>query len=275
MIEAASTLLPVAPFLPEIVSRLGAKGGLVLQAEPGAGKTSLVPLALAYGARIAGGAEARGLPGKVIVLEPRRVAAVQAAARAEELLLDFPPGDARREIGYRVRGDSRPGSRLEFVTSGVFLRMIQGDPGLTGVSCVVFDEFHERSLDGDLSLALALEARLLAPSLKLLLMSATIEAERAAAFIGAESLGIPGRSYPVETSYRAIDSGRGFAAAVASAASGLADSVEGDLLVFLPGLAEIGAVGRELSALGRDSTPLHASLPLEEQRRVIDPRRAS
>jgi len=306
MIEAASTLLPVAPFLPEIVWRLDAKGGLVLRAEPGAGKTSLVPLALAYGAAIAGaaapsGGEAKGFPGKVIVLEPRRVAAIQAAARAAELasggqggsailgascgsailgascgsaILGASCGSAKGDIGYRVRGDSRPGRRVEFVTSGVFVRMIQGDPGLAGVSCVVFDEFHERSIDSDLALALALEARVLAPELRILLMSATIEAARAAAFIGAESLDVPGRSYPVETAYRAIDSGRGFASATAAAAAGLADSVRGDLLVFLPGLAEIGAVGRELSALGRDSTPLHASLPLEEQRRIIRPREA-
>ena len=159
MIEAASALLPVAPFLPEIVSRLAAKGGLVLRAEPGAGKTSLVPLALA-----------KGFPGKVIVLEPRRVAAIQAAARAEELLFGSSCERAKQEIGYRVRGDSKSGERVEFVTSGVFVRMIQSDPGLSGVSCVVFDEFHERSLDSDLALALALEARVLAPELRILLM---------------------------------------------------------------------------------------------------------
>lgn len=269
MIDFASTGLPIVPFLPEIVAEVSTGGGLVLRAEPGAGKTSLVPLALAYGAEE--GTRGRRLPGKVLVLEPRRVAAVQAASRAAELLPGASAGSAKREVGYRVRGDSRPGSRVEFLTPGVFLRMIQADPALAGVSCVVFDEFHERSLENDLALALLLEARVLAPGIKLLLMSATLDAGRAASFVDAPSLEVPGRVYPVETSYEAVDQGRGFAAEVAQASARLADSVRGDLLVFLPGLAEIGAVSRELAALGRASTPLHASLPLEEQRRVIRP----
>lgn len=285
MIDFASTGLPVAPFLPEIAEKVSSAGGLVLRAEPGAGKTSLVPLALAYGASgaAASGAAASVAPagtaalhGKVLVLEPRRVAAVQAASRAVELLeASAGPGRPERprrsEVGYRVRGDSRPGSRIEFLTPGVFLRMIQSDPALAGVSCVVFDEFHERSLEADLALALLLEARVLAPGLRLLLMSATLDAGRAASFVGLPSLEVPGRAYPVETSYRPVDQGRAFAAEVAAAAASLSDSIRGDLLVFLPGLAEIGAVGRELAALGRASTPLHASLPLEEQRRVIRP----
>jgi ATP-dependent helicase HrpB len=261
-----ATDLPVAAHLAEVREGLAGRGALVLKAEPGAGKTSLVPLALASD-------EGIRRKGKVLVLEPRRVAAAQAAARAAELL-----GSAvGAEAGYRVRGDSHPGSAVEFVTEGVFIRMIQEDPGLEGVGALVFDEFHERSLNADLALALALETReALRPDLGLLLMSATLETGRLAAFVGGEVLEVPGRSFPVETRYRPIPEGGRFEEAFAAELCRLQAEVDGDLLAFLPGVKEIERTARDLGAILPDRAPvrvlpLHGSLSLEAQRRVIRP----
>jgi len=258
----------MASRLADLAKLLARRGTVVLKAEPGAGKTSLAPFAAAAAM------ERTGRGGKVIVLEPRRVAAVQAAWRAAELA----GGKPGRDIGYRVRGEARAGSRIEFVTEGVFLRMIQSDPGLEGVSAVIFDEFHERSLNADLSLAFALEARkALRPDLGLVLMSATLEPGRLAAFTGGEVLEVEGRSFPVETRYRSIADGPRFEEELAAAATSLLEEVQGDLLVFLPGMREIERMSRALEArlgTGRDSPrvlPLHGSLPLEAQRRVILP----
>jgi ATP-dependent helicase HrpB len=270
--ELVAMDLPLAPFLPELLRLLRGGRGLVLKAEPGAGKTSLAPLAVAL--ELGRG----GLPvGRVLVLEPRRIAALQSAWRAAELLGETPG----RRVGYRVRGDSRPGALLEFLTEGVFIRMIQEDPGLAGTACVVFDEFHERSIAADLSLALALEARgALRPDLPILLMSATLAAGELASHLGSASLEVPGRSYPVATRHLTLDAlgrslGRGgFEEGLASAALGLLDEIAGDILVFLPGRAEIGRLALALEArLGRgrevEVLPLHGSLPLEAQRRVV------
>ena len=260
--------LPMASRLTDLAALLGKRGTVVLKAEPGAGKTSLAPFAAAAAM------EAAGRGGKVIVLEPRRVAAVQAAWRAAELAGEKPG----HGIGYRVRGEARAGSGIEFVTEGVFLRMIQSDPGLEGVSAVIFDEFHERSLNADLSLAFALEARkALRPDLALVLMSATLDPGRLAAFIGGDILEVEGRSFPVETRYRSIADGPRFEEELAMAAAGLLEEIEGDLLVFLPGMREIERMSRALEArLGTGPAsprvlPLHGSLPIEAQRRVILP----
>lgn len=260
--------LPMASRLADLARLLARKGSVVLKAEPGAGKTSLAPFAAAASM------EKEGKAGKVIVLEPRRVAAVQAAWRAAELAGERPG----RGIGYRVRGESRAGGNIEFVTEGVFLRMIQSDPGLEGISAVIFDEFHERSLNADLSLAFALEARkALRPDLAIVLMSATLDPGRLAAFTDGEILEVEGRSFPVETRYRGIADGPRFEEELAAAAVGLLEEVEGDLLVFLPGMREIERMSRALeSRLGRGPgspqvLPLHGSLPLEAQRRVILP----
>lgn len=260
--------LPMAPRLGELAALVRGRGAAVLKAEPGAGKTSLAPFAVAEAMGSAGRAD------KVLVLEPRRVATAQAAWRAAELAGEVPG----RSVGYRVRGEARAGARIEFVTEGVFLRMIQSDPGLGGVSAVIFDEFHERSLNADLSLAFALEARkALRPDLALVLMSATLDPGRLAAFIGGGILEVEGRSFPVETRYRSIAEGPRFEEGIAAAAAGLLDEVEGDVLVFLPGMREIERTARTLEALlGRGSSrtrvlPLHGSLPLEAQRRVIVP----
>ncbi len=265
--------LPLAPRLAEVLGPLHDGKGLVLTAEPGAGKTSLVPLAVALEAG------AMGLPaGRVLVLEPRRIAAVQAAWRGAELLGEKPGG----KVGYRVRGDSRPGALVEFMTEGVFIRLVQEDPGLRGVCALVLDEFHERSLAADLGLALALEAReAFCPQLRIVLMSATIAAERLAAHIGAPVLEVAGRSFPIET--RHVGPGfprnltdRGFEEALAGEALRLFGQMDGDLLIFLPGGREIGKMAQALEARSKGPgspaiLPLHGSLPLEAQRRVVAP----
>lgn len=265
--------LPIGPFLPEIVAIIKNSGILLLSAEPGAGKTSLVPLALA---------EAFGAAGKVIVVEPRRVAAIAAAARLAEL-----SGWALGEdVGYRVKGESRAGksTRIEAVTAGVLIRMLQGDPFLEGVSILVFDEFHERSLDLDLSLALAREARgARAGELRLLVMSATLDSEGLAAKLEAPSLSVPGRVFPIETRYAdlpPVDPLRWVADAILETTAGGEASARGgsiapggDTLVFLPGMAEIlrveGQIAGRLAERGIETLRLHSSLPLAEQRRVI------
>jgi len=282
--EPPGSDLPVHPFLPEIVGRLQAAGILVLSAEPGAGKTSLVPLALA----------AAFDAGKVIVVEPRRVAAIAAATRLAELA-GWALGE---DVGYRVKGESRAGAstRIEAVTAGVLIRMLQGDPFLEGVATIVFDEFHERSLDLDLALALAREARSArAAELRLLVMSATLDTEGLAAKLEAPSLSVPGRVFPIETrcaTLPPVDPLRWVADAILEATAGgaVSPSLEtgrgremggrsvsiapgGDILVFLPGMAEIlkveGYVAGRLAERGIETLRLHSSLPLAEQRRVI------
>jgi ATP-dependent helicase HrpB len=271
--------LPIAPRLPEIAARLRDEGVLVLAAEPGAGKTSLVPPALADALR---DGEAR----KVLVMEPRRVAAVGAAARIAEVW-------GKRlgaEVGYRVRGDTNTSSRaaVEAVTPGVLVRMIQEDPGLEKVGCVILDEFHERSAQADLALALLSQARVLRPELGLLAMSATIDLAGTAAALGASVLEVPGRSFPIRTEYIGGLSGDRprIGASIASAAMELLENSEGDILVFLPGIAEINDAAAVFSELARGQTSkkggqtsascpetaiLHGSLPLDAQRSIIAP----
>ena len=185
--------LPIDPLLPQIVATLADRPSLVLQAPPGAGKTTRVPLALA---------EAPWMAGRtVVVLEPRRLAA-RLAARHMAASLGEPVGGT---VGYRVRLDSRvgPSTRVELVTDGLFLRRLQADPGLEEVGCLLFDEFHERGLDSDLALALALEAQALNPALRLLVMSATLDAAPVARLLGgAPVLTSEGRSFPVELRWR-------------------------------------------------------------------------
>jgi ATP-dependent helicase HrpB len=271
--------LPIAPRLPEIVRRLGDEGVLVLAAEPGAGKTSLVPPAIADALNET---EAR----KVLVMEPRRLAAVGAAARIAEVW-GKTLGD---EVGYRVRGDSStsPRARVEAITPGVLIRMIQDDPGLTEVGCVVLDEFHERSAQADLALALLAQSRILRPELDLLAMSATIDLAKTAKALGSSVLEVPGRSYPICTEYISPfpgdrPQGHEYSTSIAHAALDLLEKSEGDILIFLPGAAEIrDAVAAfmdipEGQTSGRryEAISLHGSLPLEAQRRVISPPRGA
>ena len=244
--------LPIDAQLPAIRQALAAHSRVLLVAEPGAGKTTRVPLALLNEAWCLG---ERGA-GRLLLLEPRRVAARLAAGFMAESL-----GQRVGEtVGYRMRGESRvgPNTRLEVVTQGVLTRMLQDDPLLEGVGGIVFDEFHERSLEADLGLALALDAQSVRDDLRLLVMSATLDVEALLGVLGEATplLESQGRSFPVETRYRPLSfrsnsnsSSRDDAASQQAIAvvEALALS-EGDALVFLPGVAEIRRLARELAS---------------------------
>src|ERR1700740_175920 len=190
-------MLPVHEVLPELKAALAANAAAVLVAPPGAGKTTVVPLELLGERGLAGG--------KIILLEPRRLAARAAAERMAK-----PRGEKPGEtVGFRVRMQSKVSARtrIEVVTEGVFTRMILADPELAGVGCVIFDEFHERSLDADLGLALARDAQgVLREDLRLLVMSATLDGAAVARLLGeAPVIESQGRAYPVETRYLGRD----------------------------------------------------------------------
>ncbi len=228
--------LPIEPLLPELVRRLADAPALLLQAPPGAGKTTRVPLALADAPWMAGR--------KVLVLEPRRLPARMAARHMAASLGET----VGQRVGYRVRLDSRvgPETQVELVTQGLFLRRLQGDPGLEGVGCVVFDEFHERGVDSDLALALTLEAQALNPDLRLLVMSATLDAAPVARLLGdAPVLTSEGRAYPVESCWAERAPARIEDSVAETALRALRDE-RGSLLVFLPGQREIRRVAERL-----------------------------
>ena len=254
---------------------LAESGVAVLVASPGAGKTTVVPLRLLD-------AGWRG-DGRLLVLEPRRVAA-RAAARRMAHLLGEPVG---RTAGYVTRDDRKTSAatRIEVVTDGILTRRLQRDPELAGVAAVLFDEFHERRVQSDLGLALTLDVRRsLRPDLRLLVMSATIDADRVAALVGddgpAPVIESAGRMHDVEIRWRPTDlalgrrRGRALAAPTAAAViEGLAAS-DGDVLCFLPGLAELRATADALGpAVGSevDVRILHGSLSPAEQDAAIAP----
>lgn len=255
------TALPIEPLLPEIRAVLGAAPNLVLEAPPGAGKTTRVPLALLD----ADWAKS----GKVILLEPRRLAARGAAARMAAMLGE----EVGETVGYRVRLDRKigPKTRIEAVTTGLFLRQLQGDPGLPGVAAILFDEFHERSIEGDMALAFALEAQAaLRGDLRLLVMSATLDGESVAERLpGARRLRSEGRSFPVETLHLGDDATTRLEDRMASAIRRALAEQDGDILAFLPGTAEIRRTQERLAADGCAILPLYGDLPLAEQDRAI------
>ncbi|HEX4182798.1 MAG TPA: DEAD/DEAH box helicase, partial [Caulobacteraceae bacterium] len=200
-------MLPIEEALPALEAALAGRPSAVLVAPPGAGKTTVTPLALVDQPWAAGG--------RLIVLEPRRLAARAAAARMAQTLAE-PVGET---VGFRVRMQSRVSARtrIEVVTEGVFTRMILADPGLDGVAGVLFDEFHERSLDADLGLALARDSQgVLREDLRLLVMSATLDGARVAALIDAPRVTSAGRSFPVELRYLERPIPERFAADVAA-----------------------------------------------------------
>lgn len=254
--------LPIAPLLPEIRASLETAPNLVLEAPPGAGKTTQVPLALLEAAW-------RG-EGKIILLEPRRLAARGAAHRLAQHL-----GEAVGEtVGYRVRLDRKvgPKTRIESVTTGLFLRQLQGDPGLAGVAAILFDEFHERSVDADLALAFALEAQAsLRPDLRLIVMSATLDGAAIEKLLpAARRLTSQGRAFPVATRHLGDDSNTWIEKRMAAAIREAFAETKGDILAFLPGLGEIRRTERELGSLpGAIILPLHGDLPMPEQDRAI------
>jgi len=259
--------LPIDEALPRLLAALAAGPYAVLVAPPGAGKTTRVPLALLDAAW-------RG-DGRIIMLEPRRLAARAAARRMAQSLDDEVGG----VVGYRVRLDAKVSrrTRIEVVTEGVFTRMILDDPELTGIAAVLFDEFHERSLDADLGLALALDAAALRDDLRVLVMSATIDGARVAALLdGAPVVVSEGRAFPVETYWRDRDALVKIEDQVTSVVLEALRAQPGSALVFLPGQAEIGRVAERLA--GRvtadvDIAPLYGQLTPEEQDRAVQPAR--
>lgn len=259
--------LPIDPHLPRIAACLGAGRNLVLQAEPGAGKTTRVPWALLE----AGLLEA----GDAWILEPRRLAARMAAARIAEERGETVGG----RVGYAVRFEQKVSrqTRLRFVTEGLLLRRLQADPHLKGTAVVVLDECHERHLHTDLALALLRRLqRTSRPDLRLVAMSATPDTVPLAAYLEAEVITCPGRDHPVSVEHLPRPDDRPLAVQVqAAVARLLAEPLKGHVLVFLPGAAEIRAAEALLAPLaearGLDLRPLHGSLSFEAQKAAVAP----
>ena len=259
--------LPIDGALAPLIAALKSRGMAVLQAPPGAGKTTRVPIALLQSCLASG---------KILMLEPRRLATRAAAERlAEEL------GEATGQtVGYRMRGEAKvsKSTRIEVVTEGILTRMIQSDPELAGIGAVIFDEFHERSLNADLGLALALEIRAaLRPDLLILAMSATLDAEPVGALMGdAPVITSGGRSFPVETLHldKPLPRDARLPEATASLIEQAVAETEGGILVFLPGEGEIQRT--EALLKGRlpedcEIRPLYGALPFTAQRAAIAP----
>ncbi len=259
--------LPIDDALPELLSALLQHGRAVLQAPPGAGKTTRVPLAVL---------QAGLAKGRIIMLEPRRLAARAAAERMAQTLGE-PVGQT---VGYRVRGDTRTSAktRIEVVTEGILTRMLQSDPELPGIGMVIFDEFHERSLNADLGLALSLEVcAALRDDLMVLVMSATLDAEPVAKLIGAPVVTSAGRAYPVETRWLdrpAPPQTRRPDLVADLVLRAVSETDEGGILVFLPGEGEIRQVAARLGGQlpdGFDLRVLYGALPFGEQQRALRP----
>ncbi|EFB1498797.1 ATP-dependent helicase HrpB [Escherichia albertii] len=257
--------LPVAAVLPELLAALDCAPQVLLSAPTGAGKSTWLSLQLLAHS---------GIDGKIILLEPRRLAARNVAQRLAELLNEK-PGDT---VGYRMRAQNcvGPNTRLEVVTEGVLTRMIQRDPELNGVGLVILDEFHERSLQADLALALLLDVQQgLRDDLKLLIMSATLDNDRLQQMLPEAPVVVSeGRSYPVERRYLSLPAHQRFDEAVAVATAELLRQEEGSLLLFLPGVGEIQRVQEQLaSRIGSDVLlcPLYGALSLNDQRKAILP----
>lgn len=274
----SSSTLPIEQVLPQLAGALRSHSGAVLIAEPGAGKSTRVPLFLLDEPWVAGQ--------RILMLEPRRLAA-RSVARYMASLLGEKVGET---VGYRVRREARvgPSTRIEVITEGVLTRMVHADPSLEGIALVIFDEFHERNLHADLGLAFCLKAQeILRPDLRLLVMSATLAANPVAKLLGdVPVIRSQGRSFPVTTRYlgRPIDgtlhtkgpweAGRAVERAVERAVRTALVETEGDILVFLPGVGEIRRVNERVADLeshGVEVVPLHGSLTHEAQDRAIAP----
>ncbi len=269
----ADSSLPVTDILDDLKLSLSRHHEAILQAPPGAGKTTLVPLALASEAWLGNK--------KILMLEPRRIAARTAAHRMADLLQE-PVGQT---VGYRMRLDTRvsPRTKIEVITEGILTRMLQDDPSLDDVGLVIFDEFHERSLDADLALTLCLKGRALFREddpLKILVMSATLDSEKLESLTGAEVIRSEGKQYPVEVVHISPKHSKGTPVddVVTTAMRVLADHPESNVLVFLPGQGEIRRVENALAAAMQDRgvkdvylRPLYGNLSLEAQQAAIAP----
>ena len=257
---------PIAPLLPAIGTSLATHPRLVLEAPPGAGKTTQVPLALLDASWLAGR--------RIVMLEPRRVAARSAAMFMAGQLGE----EVGQTVGYRIRFENRVSARtrIEVVTEGILTRMIQDDPELEGIGALLLDEFHERHLAADLGLALALDVQAgLREDLRIVVMSATLDGQRLAAFLDAPRLSSEGRGHPVAISHFPARREESLEAQARRAAEEALARHPGDVLVFLPGQREIARVqaALEAAALPADTEvlALHGELPVEQQSRVLQP----
>lgn len=247
--------LPINTVLPEIHANLEKRNITILAAEPGSGKTTIVPLTLPDKSWL------NGL--KIIMLEPRRLAARMAAKRMSELAGDVVGG----LIGYRIRFDNKISkeTRIEVITEGVFLRMIQNDPELSEVGLVIFDEFHERSIQTDLALAFCLDTLELRDDLKIMLMSATIASDRISQLLeNAPIIKGEGRCFPVSVEYLARESNDYLIPKTVRAIQRVVEKDTGDILVFLPGAGEIRAVAKQIEG-NILILPLYGDLPQHQQ----------
>jgi len=259
-----TTSLPIDGVLPELLLALDANPAAVLQAPPGAGKTTRVPIALLDASWLAGRS--------IVMLEPRRLAATNAARFMAAQLGE----EVGATVGYAIRYERKVSSRtrIEVVTEGILTRRLQADPELAGVGLVIFDEFHERNLNADLALALCRDAQLgLRDDLKLLVMSATLDAAPVAQLLG----GVPlvsssGRAFPVAVRYQPQKTNVRLVEMVPPAVRAALNETQGDVLVFLPGAGEIRSCAEQLSGLhGIDVRPLYGGLPFAEQELAIVP----
>lgn len=260
-----SMQFPIAEVLPAIMSTLQTHTCLVLEAPPGAGKTTQVPIALLQ-------AGWRG-DKKILMLEPRRVAARAAAGFMAKQL-----GEAVGEtVGYRIRFENKisKNTRIEVVTEGILTRMIQDDPGLEDVAAILFDEFHERHLSADLGLALARDIQQsLREDLRIVLMSATLDGEKLAQFLQAERITSAGRSYPVITTHFPARRDEALTFQIRRCIEDALQKHEGDLLVFLPGQREIKQLEKALSSIapeGISLITLFGDMPIEKQSEALAP----
>lgn len=258
--------LPAGEIASEVNRTLEEKGALVITAPPGAGKSTLLPLTMLRG---------YAPEGRILVLEPRRIAARQIAQRMSEMIGE-PVGGT---VGYRVRFETRvgPKTRIEVLTEGILTRMIADDPTLDGVSVVIFDEFHERNLNSDVALALVRATRdAIRPDLRIVLMSATIDATKLSRELDAPVIESPGRCYPVELRYTGDNlQEQDIARAVAGCVRTALNDTQGDVLAFLPGEAQIRQCA-DLLAVGLPDVricPLYGMLPFDRQKEAIQPSR--
>ena len=257
---------PITPLLPEISASLAAHPCLVLEAPPGAGKTTQVPLALLGQPWLAGA--------KILMLEPRRIAARAAAQFMAKQLGE----EVGQTVGYRIRFESKvsAATRIEVVTEGILTRLIQDDPELSGFGIILFDEFHERHLAGDLGAALALDVQgTLRPDLRIVVMSATLDGERIAQWLDAPRISSPGRSFSVRVEYPPARVQESMEHHLARIARQALDENDGDVLAFLPGRREIARTQAVLEqSLARDDVEvvaLHGELSLAEQQSALNP----
>jgi len=258
---------PVLDALPEIQNCLLHNSSLVLKSPPGSGKSTILPLFLFREPWLA--------DKKIVILEPRRLAARSVAARLADQLEE----ELGQTVGYRIRFESRQSSQTKIlvVTEGILVRMLQQDPSLQEVGLVIFDEFHERSLQADLSLVLTLESiRIFRPDLKILVMSATLDDENLSRFLKAPMVRCEGKVFPIEFRYRPLEQQKLLSVQVASLTLKALQETNGDLLVFLPGTAEINKCYDLLLAESLDTEvlKLYGDLPFQEQQRVLLPDRS-